>query len=198
MSESEDHLSCFYLEGLRDVFTFDLHALSHQLQTALVVVHLEEEEGGEDILKCQCCFLIWQFHENFNISNGCYLRVELDAQLLQLLVVFLLQLLQSQFSLDTDSRTRDAVQRTQSWNRERRLDHQTGLTGPRGSGGWISVQSEVEGLSQKWGRPNDIIKSLYSVSAGVWCHIYCHYIFIHSFTVDTQAAVKLHTISEGI
>lgn len=37
-------MSSFYLEGLRDVFAFDLHALSHQLQTALVVVHLEEEE----------------------------------------------------------------------------------------------------------------------------------------------------------
>lgn len=40
-------MSSFYLEGLRDVFAFDLHALSHQLQTALVVVHLEEEEEEE-------------------------------------------------------------------------------------------------------------------------------------------------------
>ncbi len=38
----------FYLEGLRDVFTFHLHALSHQLQTALVVVHLEEEEEEDE------------------------------------------------------------------------------------------------------------------------------------------------------
>lgn len=30
----------FYLEGLRDVFTLQLHALTHQLQIALIVVHL--------------------------------------------------------------------------------------------------------------------------------------------------------------
>lgn len=44
----------------------------------------------------------------------CYLRLQLDAQLLQLLLVFLLQLLQSQFSLNTDGGSRDAVQRGQS------------------------------------------------------------------------------------
>lgn len=32
-----------YLESLTDVFTFHLHALSHQLQAALIVVHLEDD-----------------------------------------------------------------------------------------------------------------------------------------------------------
>lgn len=36
-------LSYLYLEGLRDVFPFDLHALSHQLQTALIVIHLNRK-----------------------------------------------------------------------------------------------------------------------------------------------------------
>lgn len=40
----------------------------------------------------------------------CYLCLQLDVQLLHLLVVVLLQLLQSQFSLNTDRGTRDAVQ----------------------------------------------------------------------------------------
>lgn len=44
-----------------------------------------------------------------NVSSE-YLCLKLDAQLLQLLVVFLSELLQSQFSLDTDGRTRDTVQ----------------------------------------------------------------------------------------
>lgn len=39
-----------------------------------------------------------------------YLRLQLDTQLLQLLVMFLLQLLQSHFSLDADSRSRNVVQ----------------------------------------------------------------------------------------
>lgn len=49
----------------------------------------------------------------YDISNIDHLCVELDVKLLQLLVVILLQLLQSQFSLDTDGRTGDAAQRGQ-------------------------------------------------------------------------------------
>lgn len=51
-----------------------------------------------------------------------YLSLQLDVQLLQLLVVFLLQLLQSQFSLNTDCRTRDAVQRAQSCQRDANIN----------------------------------------------------------------------------
>lgn len=44
------------------------------------------------------------------LSQVCYLCLQLDAQLLQLLLMFLLQLLHSQFSLDADRWSRDMIQ----------------------------------------------------------------------------------------